>query len=184
MTVTEAEDTNNTILFLVSRSVLEKHTTHELAADIRNCTHHSFNIYDTNVFAMETILRILHGVPSLNQHTNFDKSFDQESLEGLYQVLDLGMKWFKTEELEDWFTKFWVDRSHNKMSLYEMKVLLYPAYIFRHAEAFARITKSLVFEWKSGEMHGLNPLTGRAEFRFENRILSWLLHSIVLELFS
>ncbi|KAF7885366.1 uncharacterized protein EAF01_011431 [Botrytis porri] len=60
------------------------------------------------------------------------------------------------------------------MSLYDMKVLLCPSYIFRHAEAFAWITKSLMLEWRSGEMHGVNPLTGRAEFRFEHRILKQL----------
>ncbi|KAF5875769.1 uncharacterized protein Bfra_011531ca [Botrytis fragariae] len=164
--------------FLVSRSTLENHSTHDLTSDIRNSPTNSLTLYDVNIPAMETILRILHGVLDINHHhshnTNTREKFDQESIATLYHILDLGMKWFKTEELEPWFSKFWTDRSENEMSLYDMKVMLYPSYIFRHAEAFARITKSLVFEWRSGEMHGLNPLTGRAEFRFEHRILKQL----------
>ncbi|THV55443.1 hypothetical protein BGAL_0008g00280 [Botrytis galanthina] len=125
---------------------------------------------------METILRLIHGVLDLNPNTNTatHSTFDQENIQTLYHILDLGIKWFKTEDLEPWFAKFWAERRENEMSLYDMKVMLYPSYIFRHAEAFARITKSLVLEWRSGEMHALDPLTGRAEFRFEHRILKQL----------
>ncbi|TGO44349.1 hypothetical protein BCON_0538g00040 [Botryotinia convoluta] len=133
----------------------------------------SLTLYDVNFPAIETILRILHCVLdlNLNHNTSTYEAFDQESILTLYHILDLGIKRFKTEELETWFPQFWAELRENEMSLYDMKVMLYPSYIFRHAEAFARITKSLVLEWRSGEMHGLNPLTGRAEFRFEHRIL-------------
>ncbi|TEY38119.1 hypothetical protein BOTCAL_0497g00090 [Botryotinia calthae] len=98
------------------------------------------------------------------------KTSDQLSFSTLYHIFGLSIQYFKIEDLEPWFTNFWSSRQQNAISTYDMKVLLYPAYIFRHAEAFARITKSLVLEWRSDEMHGANPLTGRAEFRFEHRI--------------
>ncbi|TGO68883.1 hypothetical protein BOTNAR_0018g00040 [Botryotinia narcissicola] len=163
----------DTVRFRVSRSILERNSTHELASDLRYQHTPSLTLYDVNIPAMETILRVLHGVLDLNYntHTAPHSTFDQENIATLYHILDLGIKWFKTEELEPWFAKFWAERRENEMSLYDMKVMLYPSYIFRHAEAFARITKSLVLEWRSGEMQGLNPLTGRAEFRFEHRIL-------------
>ncbi|KAF7926032.1 uncharacterized protein EAE97_010332 [Botrytis byssoidea] len=166
----------DTVRFRVSRRILERHSTHELASNLRNQQTPNLPLYDVKIPAMETILRVLHGVLDLNHNTNNapHSTFDQENIATLSHIIDLGIKWFKTEELESWFAKFWAERRENEMSLYDMKVMLYPSYIFRHAEAFARITKSLVLEWRSGEMHGLNPLTGRAEFRFEHRILKQL----------
>ncbi|KAF7875238.1 hypothetical protein EAF04_002410 [Stromatinia cepivora] len=123
---------------------------------------------------MEIILRILHGVMDLAHNTVVNNTFDQESLTGLYHVLDLGLKWFKTEELEAWFDKFWVDRRANELTLHDLKVLLYPSYVFRHPEAFARVTKALVFEWNSGEIHGLDPITDFAEYRIQDGVLKGL----------
>ncbi|TGO20283.1 hypothetical protein BPAE_0314g00050 [Botrytis paeoniae] len=46
----------NSIIFIVSHSILEKHCTHDLASDIRNSPTNSLTLYDVNLPAMETIL--------------------------------------------------------------------------------------------------------------------------------
>ncbi|KAJ8064286.1 hypothetical protein OCU04_006632 [Sclerotinia nivalis] len=168
--VTQRLPNPTTVTFVISRSVLQVHSTHKLADDVRNSPC-NLSLTDTTIIAMEIILRILHGVMDLAHNTVANNTFDQESLTGLYHVLDLSLKWFKTEELEDWFDKFWVDRRANELTFYDLKVLLYPCYVFRHPEAFARVTKALVFEWNGGDIHGLNPITGFAEYRIQDSVL-------------
>ncbi|CAD6439281.1 94f6cb52-6d65-466b-a028-2c5ba3455dbb [Sclerotinia trifoliorum] len=172
LNVTQGLPNSATITFVISRNVLKRNSTNKLADDLRN-SRNNLTLTNTNIIALETILRIIHGVdPAPNTVGN--NTFDRQSLVGLYHVLDLALKWFETAALEAWFDKFWADRRGNELTLSSLKSLLYPCFAFRHPGAFGHVTRALVLECNGDDIHGLNPITGFAEFRVPNSVLGGL----------
>jgi hypothetical protein len=131
---------------LIVEDTINREKTKDLSAALRRCS----TVSEFTVASMEVWMRVLH-------ETTITDECRSLPIHDVWEAIAVGRKYSLPWELmKGWFEKWWLALDHEGLEGNDLQRLILPCLQFRHAHAFAHVTKRVASE-SIGHVEDRNP---------------------------